>query len=72
MILDDVFNNDDEFAGGEQRKLQATCGISEQECIDGKAALYRTVLASLGTISNECANLLLAPGLLQCIVAVAG
>jgi hypothetical protein len=45
-----------------------TCGISEEDCIEYKAKLYQLVLSALPDVKNECANLILSPSLLQCIV----
>jgi hypothetical protein len=52
------------------RNLQ-TCGISEEQCIEYKAKLYQLVLSALPDVKNECANLILSPSLLQCIVMTA-
>lgn len=73
LILDDLFYNDDEpvpGAPGDRQLLETTCGVSEVDCIRAKAALYQAVLSALGNVDTSCANLLLAPGLLQCIVEV--
>jgi hypothetical protein len=69
VVLDeDYFSNLTTNGGG--RELQ-TCGISEEHCIDYKAKLYGLVLSALPDVKNECANLILSPSLLQCIVLTA-
>jgi hypothetical protein len=73
LILDDIFYSDDKpvpGVPGDRQLLETTCGVSEVDCIRAKAALYQAVLSALGDVDTTCANLLLAPGLLQCIVEV--
>jgi hypothetical protein len=73
LILDDIFYSDDKpvpGVPGDRQLLATTCGVSEVDCIRAKAALYQAVLSALGDVDTSCANLLLAPGLLQCIVEV--
>jgi hypothetical protein len=69
LNLDEVWNDDERDPSS--RRLEQTCGISEQECIDGKQKLLMTMLSVLGDIDTECASMALAPVTVTCMVAVA-
>jgi hypothetical protein len=68
LNLDEVWNDDERDPNS--RRLEQTCGISEQECIDGKGKLVRSILSVLGDVDTECANMALAPLSVTCMVAV--
>jgi hypothetical protein len=75
IVLDDEWDRPVVVGGdnGGDRKLvdvATTCGISEEDCIHAKAQLYQTILSVLGDLDTTCANLILSPSLLQCMVAV--
>jgi hypothetical protein len=72
-------NNDDDAPvvvhDGGVRIRQLTAGtiascVSEQACIEKKALLYTTALSLLGNVATECANLLLSPNELHCLMVM--
>jgi hypothetical protein len=80
VVLDDIFNNDSNdpavVVGGDGHR-QLTTGtlascFTEQQCIEAKALLYSTALSHLGNVATECANLLLSPATLQCLMVFDG
>lgn len=68
LNLDEVWNDD--ARDPNNRRLEQTCGITEPECIEGKAKLVMTALSVLGDVDSTCANIILAPIKLTCMVAV--
>jgi hypothetical protein len=79
VVLDDIFNNNNEnelavVVGGDGHRQLTTGSIAscftEQQCIEKKALLYTTALSHLGNVATECANLLLSPATLQCLMVM--
>jgi hypothetical protein len=80
VVLDDIFNNNNNYndpaviVGGDGHRQLTNAAISscftELECIEKKALLYTTVLSLLGNVATECANLLLSPANLQCLMVM--
>jgi hypothetical protein len=83
IVVDDIFDNDDNdgdapvvvHGGGSDGRRELTTGaitscVSELECIEKKALLYSTVLSLLGNVATECANLMLSPNVLHCLMVM--
>jgi hypothetical protein len=68
LNLDEVWSDD--ARDPNNRRLEQTCGITEPECIEGKAKLIMTALSVLGDVDTTCANFVLSPMKLTCMVAV--
>jgi hypothetical protein len=73
LVLDELFYDQSQPDDGSgRRKLVNTTVhmVSEVDCINAKARLYQAALAQLDNVATTCANLVLSPNNLQCLLVL--